>query len=338
MLRAGVLGCGYWANKHAEIMAQMPDVVELVACCDIQPSQAQAFNQRHAAGRAAVYTDHGQMLDAARLDMLVICLPPFAHSDEVEQAARRGVHVLIEKPIALTSAHGWRMVEAAEQAGIVTQVGFMYRFGEAVNRLKTMIDSGQAGPVGLMSARYFCNSLHGSWWIDRSKSGGQVVEQVIHIFDLLRYLMGDPASVFCHLANMFHRDTPGYTVEDVSVTTTRFASGALGVIYATNGAIPNQWINDYRVVAQNVTVDFADANHAVFYNTAQADAPQVKVASDDDVYRLQMMDFINAIQTGRPTRTPIREGAKSLDVVLAAAQSAASGTELALPNYPMIRS
>jgi len=64
------------------------------------------------------------------------------------------------------------MVGAAESAKIKTQVGFMFRFGAAVTELKSLIESGKAGEVGLMSARYFCNSLHANWWRMRDKSGG----------------------------------------------------------------------------------------------------------------------------------------------------------------------
>ena len=74
----------------------------------------------------------------------MICLPPYGHSDEVEAAAARGVHLLMEKPIALTSEHAWRMVETSEKAGIKTQVGFMFRFGEAVElsfRMPTTLPS-----------------------------------------------------------------------------------------------------------------------------------------------------------------------------------------------------
>ena len=73
-----------------------------------------------------------------------------------------------------------------------------------------------------------------------SKSGGQLVEQIIHMVDLMRYLMGDAISVYSRQENLFHRDVADYTVEDVSATVFGFQSGAIGVIYATNGAIPGK--------------------------------------------------------------------------------------------------
>lgn len=331
-LNAAILGCGSFAHRHARSLVQLEEEVEMVAFCNRTVEKAAAFSQQYTQGRAPVFSDHHQMFEQVELDTVIICLPPYAHSDEVELAASLGVHVFIEKPIALTSQKAWEMVQAAEDAGIVTQVGFMFRFGEAVEHLKGMIDSGQAGPVGLMSARYFCNSLHASWWRRRELSGGQFVEQVIHMVDLMRFLMGDAVTVYARQENMFHRDIEDYTIEDVSTTVFSFSGGGLGVIYATNGAIPGRWINDYRMVARNLTAEFADSNHATLHHTAVPDrAPEV-IASDRDIYLAEMQDFLSAIRTGAPARVPIREGARSLDLALAATHAAQRRTEVRVPR------
>jgi len=330
MLRAGILGCGGIAHKHAQAMVGLGDQVELVAFCDRDESRARAFSDQYAAGRASVFIDHRAMFDQAGLNLLVVCLPPFAHADEVELAAERGVHVLMEKPIALTSEHAWRMVESAERAGIKTQVGFMYRFGKAVSQMKQLLDAGTIGPAGLFSARYFCNALHAPWWRAKEKSGGQLVEQIIHLFDVMRYLLGEPVSVFSRQANFFHRDLDGYTAEDVSATVFSFANGALGVIYATNGAFPNRWIKEWRVVAQKLVAEFTDWNHATFTPTDAPDLAPEMIASEQDVFVLQLRDLVNAIRTNGATRTPLREGAKSLDLVLGAVRSAEMRMEIKL--------
>jgi predicted dehydrogenase len=312
---------------------QQPEAeIEMVAFCNRTIQKAEAFSEMYTNGQAAVFSNHHEMFERVPLDAVLITLPPYAHTDEVEIAARLGIHIFIEKPIALTSKQAWRTVHAAEEAGIVTQVGFMLRFGEAVERLKEMIDSGEAGTVGLMSARYFCNSLHTPWWRQRHLSGGQLVEQVIHMVDLMRFLMGEPVAVYSRQENAFHRDIEDYTVEDVSATVFSFPTGGLGVVYATNGAIPNRWINDYRVVAKEITADFTDANHATFYDTAQDERPPEVISSDRDYYLTEMQDFLTAIRTGQPTRTPLREGARSLDLALAATRSAQTRGEVSLSD------
>jgi len=329
-LRAGILGCGGFAHRHAQILAALGDQVEMVAFCSRNPANAQAFADQYTGGQGAVFTDHHAMFEQAGLDLVIICLPPHGHTDEVERAAERGIHLLIEKPIALTSEQGWRMVGAAERAGIKTQVGFMYRFGDAVERLRAMLDSGEAGMAGLMSARYFCNALHADWWRARDKSGGQVVEQAIHMFDLLRYLLGDAVSVYSRQENLFHREVSGYTIEDVSATVVGFASGAIGVVYATNAAIPGKWINDYRVVAHRLTAEFASANQATFVFTDDPERPPLVIDSDRDFRQAQTQDLLAAIRTGGSTRTPLREGALTLDLVLGAVRSAETRAEVRL--------
>jgi UDP-N-acetyl-2-amino-2-deoxyglucuronate dehydrogenase len=329
-LRTAILGCGGFANRHAQNLIALPDDIELIAFCDHHAWNAHEFSEKYSDGKGTVFTDPQQMFEKADLDLVVICLPPFAHTNEVELAAKHGIHILIEKPIALSSEHAWRMVEAVERAGVKTQVGFMFRFGLAIERLNELIVSGESGPVGLMSARYFCNSLHASWWRDRSKSGGQLVEQVIHMVDLMRYLMGEPVSVYSRQENLFHRDVPDYTVEDVSATVFGFPNGGMGVIYATNGAIPGKWINDYRLVSQKLTAEFTNANNAMFHFTAETPVRTETIASDRNIHLAELQDLLSAIRTNGETRTPMREGAKSLDMALAATRSAQLHQEVSL--------
>jgi len=331
-LRTAIIGCGGIAQRHAQNLVQLADRFQLVAFADADAERARAFAAEYGAGPAAVYTVPAALLDTEQLDAVFICLPPFAHTDEVARAAARGVHVFIEKPIALDSAQAWQMVAAAEEAGITTQVGFMFRFGGAVVKLKQLMTSGEAGPAGLMSTRYFCNALHAPWWRQRDKSGGQLVEQVIHMVDLMRYLMGEAATVYSVQRNLYHQAVPDYTVEDVSGTVISFASGGIGVIYASNNAIPGKWINDYKVVTAHVTAEFADANHAVFHHTSAGDVRSQEVTSEEDVYKLEVLDFYAAVVKGRPAQIPLREGARSLDLALAARASADAGTVVQLPQ------
>lgn len=329
-LRTGILGCGSYAQQHARVVLGLGDQLELVAFCDRHADRAGVLAHQFTDGAAAIYSDTRELVERADLDLLIVTLPPYSHHGEVELAARHGVNLLIEKPIALTREQAWRMVAAVEETGVRTQVGFKFRFGAAVEQLKDLIEAGEAGPVGLFSARYFANSLHAPWWRVREKSGGQLVEQAIHLLDLGRFLVGEARTVYSRQENIFHQALPDYTIEDVSATVITFKNRALGVIYATNGAIPNRWINDYRLVAQNVTADFMDTNHATFYFTADPSRSVVTVEEDRDLLAHQMLDLIEAIRTGQETRTPVREGALSLDLALKAVESAQTHREVSV--------
>jgi predicted dehydrogenase len=109
---------------------------------------------------------------------------------------------------------------------------------------------------------------------------------------------------------------------DVSSTIVTFANGAIGTVVATNTAIPNAWIGTYRVVTKNLFVDFEDANHGSFTRTDEAWHTTVNIASDKNFLLAETLDLIAAIRDDGPTRTPMREGARSLDLVLTAARSA----------------
>ena len=93
-LRAGILGCGGFAHRHAQILAALSDQVEMVAFCSRNPANAQAFADQYTGGQGAVFTDHHTMFERAGLDLVIICLPPHGHTDEVERAAERAERVV----------------------------------------------------------------------------------------------------------------------------------------------------------------------------------------------------------------------------------------------------
>jgi predicted dehydrogenase len=330
VLRTGLIGCGKFANKHLTNIVSAPEKFKMVAFCDTIKQNAEQFNEKYTNGKSKVYENFHDLFEKTQLDLVLICLPPFGHSDEVEVAAAHGVHLLIEKPISLNSEHAWKMVDAVENAGIKSQVGFMMRFGKAIEALRLLISNKAAGEVGLMSTRYFCNALHAPWWRMRDKSGGQIVEQVIHMIDLMRYLIGDPVMVFSIQNNLFHKDVENYTIEDTSGTVIEFKNGGIGVIYASNNAIPGKWINDYHVVAKNLTADFADANNAVFTYTSEPSLTSEVISSEENLYQHELEDLYTAIIQNTKTRTPIREGALSLDLALAISNSASTKTPMIL--------
>ena len=329
-LRTGIIGCGHFAHRHAERLAALEEV-ELVGFCDRVIESATAFNQQFGEGEGQVYADYERMFDELGLDLVYICLPPYAHSNEVELACKHGVHFLIEKPIALTMDLAQAMAEQVKASGVKSQVGFMYRYGDATLWLKRYIQDAGIGGRAFMSAWYACNSLHSGWWRDRTKSGGQLVEQVIHLFDLARFFLGEPVRVYSMQDNLFHRDVADYTVEDASGTVIRFDSGGMAVFAASNGAIPNRWDYGMKVILPDLTADLEDANHAVLHHTGQEWPATTTIAAEKDMHLAETLDLLAAIREDRPTAVPIEEGVRSLRLVLAAAQSAEQDTPIDIP-------
>ena len=326
-LRVGLIGCGSMNSVHARTLAGMPEKARLVGFYDRHADRAAQLAAKYGSDDAVIETDHHALFDKAKLDAIVISLPPNAHTDEVDIAAGRGVHIFMEKPIAIDQEKAWHMTRVCEEAGIVTQVGFQLRFSPVVERLKALIDSGEAGQAGLITARYFCNALHAHWWRKKDQSGGQVYEQATHLLDLMRHFAGEAESVFSIQRNLFHQDVPDYTVEDISGTLINFKSGAVGVLAASNNAIPGKWEWDLRLLTRDLTAFLPDPNHSEIVFTAGAEPRREEIASDRNLYAAEMDDFLTAITHQTPARIPMREGALTLALGAAAAHSTSTRME-----------
>jgi predicted dehydrogenase len=319
-LRVGILGIGGIGARHARAVAAQADGMELVAVCGRNLTKAQAFAHEHG---GAAFADVERMVAEARLDMLIVALPPFAHSGQVEFAAGTGVNVLVEKPIALDLVRAASMVDACRP--VVAACGFMYRFGAAVERW----NSSDTGRALHFSGSFHCNALHAPWWRNVGKSGGQIVEQLIHLIDLAGDSLGMPQTVYARAANVGHRDVPGYDSEDVSAIVLGYGDGRVGVLHASNVAIPGRWMKQWQIVAERATGLFTDWNTGEISRTAAEGSPE-KVTSDRNVFEVQLADVAAAIRERRPPRVPLRDGLDSLRIALAARQSAAERREIVL--------
>ncbi|MEM2936001.1 MAG: Gfo/Idh/MocA family oxidoreductase [Candidatus Bathyarchaeia archaeon] len=326
-LKIGVIGCGGIAGAHATRLSTLKEV-KLTAFSDIDEKRAKDFANKYGGN---VYTDWQKMLEKEELDIVYICLPPFAHTDEVMVAAERGIHIFIEKPIALNMDLAKRMVEAVEKHGVKSQVGYQCRFGLAIEKAHELIKEGEAGDVGLALGWYWCHFLHSlAWWRDKKRSGGQVVEQATHLYDALRYICGDVDKVYGEMDKRFWVDVPDLTIEDVSSLTVRFKSGALGAIASTTWGVPNQWWLRWLIATKNYTLESSDVNTLTLHTT-EAPVKRQTISEERDLQLLEAQDLIQAVLKDKETRTPMVEGAKSLEFTLAAMKSMETGRPVKLP-------
>ena len=320
-LRVGLLGCGGIAARHAGAVATLSERMELVACCGRDLERTLAFAKLHG---GAAFIDVDRMIDQG-IDLLIATLPPYNRHGEIEHATSRGVHLLVEKPLALTMGDAAGMVEAVEAANVTAAIGFMYRFGDAVRHWRSL----DTGRPGLYVGGYYCNALHAHWWRKRELSGGQILEQAIHQIDLIRHLLGKPDSVYARSANLFHGDVPGYDVEDVSAMIYGWDDGRIASLTASNIAVPGVWHKEWTIMAERMTGRFTSWNEAVLTRTAGEPATTA-IAGKTDPFVAQLDDVAEAIAESRPPSIPLREGAATLQLALAAIQSAHEGRELRL--------
>ena len=319
-MRIAILGPGGIALKHAAAARALGH--EVVAAIGRDAGRTAAFTAAHG---GEPFTDLDRAIDATAPQLLIDAVPPFFRRGEAEHAAGHGIHLLVEKPVALTTDAAGRMVAAAEAAGVVAANGFMYRFGDAIGAWR----AAETGPVGLYAGSYHCNALHAPWWRDAVRSGGQLVEQLIHQVDLIRHLMGEADTVYARRANLFHRNVEGYTAEDVGAVVFGWNDGRVATLNASNIATPGVWAKAWQVYAERLTGHFAGWNDAVFTPTREGAAPQV-VTGTTDVFQAQLADVVAAIEQGRPPAVTLADGAKSLALALAAARSADEGREVRL--------
>lgn len=323
-LRVAMLGCGGIARRHADAVAELGKRMELVACVGRDLERTAFFASEHG---GEPFIDLDRMIDAQAPDLVIATLPPYSRHGEIEHIAKRGIHLLVEKPIALEMDAAQRMVDAVESAGVVAAIGFMYRFGDAVRRWREL----DTGSVGLYVGGYHCNALHAHWWRKRELSGGQIVEQAIHQIDLVRHLMGEPDSVYARFANLFHRNVPGYDVEDVSTTLFGWDDGKIASLSASNIAVPAVWHKEWAIMAERMTGRFASWNEAVFTRT-QGEPGGETVAGQSNPFGTQLADVATAITEKREAHVPLREGMRTLRLALSAVRSATERREIRLAD------
>lgn len=316
--RVAMLGMGNMGTNHLNVLRQFEDV-EVVALCSMPREAAEAYNRANGTDYP-IYTDFDRMLAEVAFDAMFVCLPPFAHNGQIEKAAAKGVHIFTEKPLALNLERGESIAKAVAESGVISQMGYHMRFGKAVRRLRELVDTGAAGRPTLFCANYECNNLHVDWWRDRTKSGGQIFEQIIHLYDMAYYMMGEVELVTGFIANVCHQDVPGYTVEDTSAVSLRFRNGTIGCITASNNAIPGRWVGIIKIVFENMVAELFDHNNGRFTFTKEDNRVE-EIHGEDESRFDEDRWFIDAVQGKRPQVSGIDEGLADLKIVSGACQS-----------------
>jgi len=333
-INVGFIGVGGIARGHHLKSLKKLSGVNIQAVSDVSEKNLNETTNNYG---CKGYIDYHEMLEKENLDAVFICLPPFAHTDEVKLCAEKGLHIFIEKPIALDLKKAKAMVDVIEQSGVKSQVGFNQRLFDSVQKMRKLINTKKAGKPGMIQARYYANSLHSPWWREKDKSGGQLTEQAIHTVDLCRYIFGDVKKVYCNMNTLFYNNVENFTSEDMCLVNMEFENGAFASLNVTNGAIPNNWTSDMWVVTENVTafLDLSvkgECKDKFYYINEQSqdekDYVLEKIVTNKDTHFEIVADFIDAIKNDRSPVASIQTGCKSLEICLAANQSAKTGREI----------
>ena len=237
MIRTALIGYGKVAHLHASALKKSK-LAQLVAVCGRNQEKATSFAEQY---EITAYTDLERMLSEQAIQAIVVCTPHPAHVDSAVLAAERGVHVLVEKPLASTLTDCDAMITAAENANVKLGVISQRRFYECALRVREALDSGKIGkPIlgtvqmfGWRSESYYASDAWRGTW--EHEGGGVLVNQAPHQLDLLLWYMGEIAELTAYWDNLNH---PYIEVEDTAVVIVRFKNGALGNIVVSNSQKP----------------------------------------------------------------------------------------------------
>jgi len=328
-----ILGTGMVARYHATAIERTPGA-RLVAVCRSDPARAEESATQFG---VACLTDYAALLARADVDAVCICTPSGLHAEQTIAAARAGKHVLVEKPIALTLADADAMIAACEHAGVRLGVALQRRTEPEFQRVQAAIAAGELGRIVLgsismpylrLQSYYDSADWRGTWALD---GGGALMNQGIHLVDLLLWLIGDVTEVRATSATLAH----AIQVEDCVTATLRFANGALGSITATTAAAPGfphriEIYGDHggvQIEGEQV-VRWAGGNREPRTQNPEpiAAGAGANPSGIGPIGHLRLLeDFVAAIRAGCDPLAPGREGRRSLALVLAVYEAARTG-------------
>ena len=355
-LRFGIVGPGLVGQLHATALARI-EGARLVAVAGSTPGSERTVRLAadHGARAAESFED---LIGDDSVDAVIVCTPHPLHAEQAIAAARAGRHVVVEKPMALTSADCVAMIAAADESGVALSVISQRRWQPAVRRVKAAIDDGRIGVPGLATVEvlgwrspeyYAMDAWRGT---REGEGGGVLVNQAVHQLDLLCWFLGPAAEVDGWTANLNH---PEIEVEDTAVATVRFRSDAIASIVASNSQRPGLYgrihVHGRSGASVGVETDTGSSfvagvslptlpTNDIWTIPGEESEPDRWVAEDAtalvgvDVgtwfHELQLRDIVAAIREGRRPAVEGRDGLAAVALMAAIDEASRSGGRVRL--------
>lgn len=337
-LRIAIVGCGRIAKNHFGAIEQHAEDLELVALCDSNPAVLKQYTDSH---QVPGYTRLPDLLTTEQPDLVALCTPSGLHADQAITAARHGVHVMTEKPMATRWQDGVRMVKACDEAGVHLFVVKQNRRNATLQLLKRAVTEKRFGRIHLVHLNVFWSrpqayydqaKWRGTWEFD----GGAFMNQASHYVDLLDWLIGPVDKVQAMVST-----TRDIEVEDTGVLNVRWRNGALGSMSVTMLTYPKNLEGSITILGEqgSVRVGGVAVNDIQLWDFAEPRDydEQIKAANyqTTSVYGfghpLYYKNVIDSLRGEAEPETDGREGLKSLELLIAAYLSARDGQTVSLP-------
>jgi myo-inositol 2-dehydrogenase/D-chiro-inositol 1-dehydrogenase len=339
-VRCGLIGYGAWGRHHARAFASTP-AARLVAVCARSDESQSAARGDHP--HARIYPDYRDMLAREELDLCSVVLPSDLHFQVASDVLRAGRHLLLEKPMALTTDHCTQLIELARSRKRVLAIGHELRLSSLWGKVKRIIDAGDIGEplyalIELWRRPYRLGS--GGWRYDASRVGDWILEEPIHFFDLARWYFqrtGEPVSVFA-TANGRRPDHP--ELHDNFSATVSFPDGKYAVISQTLAGWEHHQTAKVTGTSGALWAAWSGAMDRTFEPTfslklQRGDNPPEVVPvekSSGEVYELvdEVAAVVHAVRDNTPVPCTGEDGRWSTAMCLKAAESLRTGGPVSL--------
>lgn len=311
------MGTGFIAGRHLQALSRLPDV-SLVAVADALPERAQAVAAEY---DVRPWTSGEEMLEQEDLDAVWLCVPPFAHGPLEQLAAKRGLPFFVEKPIALDLDTALEVAAAVREHEVTAAVGYHWRHLPMVRRAAALLEESPAQ----LAMGYWLDATPGApWWSRRGQSGGQLVEQTTHIFDMLRLLVGEVETVAAVERTLPRASYADADVPTVSSASLLFESGAVGSV-SSSCLLGARHRVGVTLVGDGLAVELYEDALNTHRMQVNGDEPETWI---EDPIELEDRDFVDVL-TGRRERVlvPYEEAVRTQQLVLAVDRAAREGGE-----------
>ena len=340
-----LIGCGRIATNH--IKAAVNNHLEIAAVCDVLPEAMETLLAKHGLendGSIRRYTDYKEMIEAERPELAAIATESGSHAEIALHCIEHGVHVIVEKPMAMSMDDADAIVEAAEKRHVKVCACHQNRFNPAVQAARKALEEGRFGRLSHGSVHVRWNRNKGyydqaPWRGTWAQDGGCMMNQCIHGVDLLRWMLGDEVDeVYAQTARQFH---DYLECEDVGMAVVKFRGGALATIEGTTNVYPRNLEETLYLFGENGTVKIGgtSTNNIDVWQFAdhrpEDDGLRGLQEATSNVYgnghTALYRDVLEAIAQDRPPYIDAKAGRRALEMILAMYQSAATGMPVKLP-------
>lgn len=324
MTRVGVVGLGNMGKHHARNYARMKDVT-LVAVCDLNQELVHNISTKF---NCKAYSKYQDLFDKENLDAVSIAVPTFLHKEVALKAAEKGIHVLIEKPIAGSAKDAEEIIKAAAKRKVLLQVGHVERFNPAVLKLKQIIQEGRLGNISSIIARRVGTVP------ERIRDMNVVVDLAVHDIDIINYLYESlPDKILSNWGQALIGKREDYA-EIFMTYGNGNRSGFIQVNWITpikirslsitgsKGYAELDYINQELIVYEsNYTREIMDELGDYTVKFGIPNKTQIGIENEEPLY-LELRHFVESVQSGRPVLVNGEVGLATLKIALVATSQA----------------